>query len=295
MYVFAVMAKTGVNKQLLYNYIRHTGAHNKICEEQEMWTLYENRQKQTERYPKSSERDRPHRYESYHDDRTMDNHNHSNYYTKKLLEAETNDPDRWGHGGFKECTLFVCLPSSLHFFIRWGHGGFKELYPEEFESCEDSEEKYIKSKKKKKKEKKAKREKKKRKSADGKDRECDVEKRHKTSKNTDELKTRKHKKRKHKSTESDDVDNEKKKTLKRKKRKDMHKMNETSTNCKKKKEIQKVNEISNYNNDESDGNFKRKKRKLSDCHSPQTLHNGYRTEKKLKVKRKKVRQEKSTD
>ncbi|XP_057695197.1 NKAP domain containing 1 [Corythoichthys intestinalis] len=112
------MSKQTVGKTLLRNVIRHTDAHNKIQEESEMWKLrgwevqMSNHshvsatrtirgQMHCDRLPYES------RVSSEHDDRE------ARYWTKKLYEFEDNDPD------------------------RWGHSGFKELYPEEFESESD--------------------------------------------------------------------------------------------------------------------------------------------------------------
>uniref|UniRef100_A0A8C9ZAY5 NKAP domain containing 1 n=2 Tax=Sander lucioperca TaxID=283035 RepID=A0A8C9ZAY5_SANLU len=119
------MSKQPLGKTLLKNVIRHTDAHNKIQEEMEMWKM-RNWEVHTS-HPKhlsdtKSVRgqmhcdrvsDRPRDLSrsrervSEHDDRE------ARYWSRKLYEFEANDPD------------------------RWGHSGFKELYPEEFES--DSE------------------------------------------------------------------------------------------------------------------------------------------------------------
>ncbi|XP_035535967.1 uncharacterized protein NKAPD1 [Morone saxatilis] len=116
------MAKQPLGKTLLRNVIRHTDAHNKIQEEMEMWKMrgWETQmshhkhlsatesargQMHCDRVPDrardlSQSRERV----SEHDDRE------ARYWTRKLYDFESNDPD------------------------RWGHSGFKELYPEEFES-----------------------------------------------------------------------------------------------------------------------------------------------------------------
>ncbi|XP_056139959.1 NKAP domain containing 1 [Lampris incognitus] len=120
------MSKVPLGKRLLWNVIRHTDAHNKIQEESEMWKMrvWEKQTSHQKQMP-STEFMRGHmhcdRVENYsgeqaqskdrtsgHDDRD------ARYWSRKLYEFEANDPD------------------------RWGHSGFKELYPEEFES--DSEE-----------------------------------------------------------------------------------------------------------------------------------------------------------
>uniref|UniRef100_A0A3Q0RHX5 NKAP domain containing 1 n=1 Tax=Amphilophus citrinellus TaxID=61819 RepID=A0A3Q0RHX5_AMPCI len=107
------MSKQSMGKTLLRNVIRHTDAHNKIQEEMEMWKMRDWEVQKShqnlghmhcdrvsdQRRDFSRSRERA----SEHDDRE------TRYWTRKLYEFEANDPD------------------------RWGHSGFKELYPEEFE------------------------------------------------------------------------------------------------------------------------------------------------------------------
>ncbi|XP_070762523.1 uncharacterized protein NKAPD1 isoform X1 [Enoplosus armatus] len=112
------MSKQPLGKTLLRNVIRHTDAHNKIQEEMEMWKMrdWEN-QKSHHKHLSDTEcvrgrmsrvpnqpRDLSQSRVSEHDDRE------ARYWSRKLYEFKANDPD------------------------RWGHSGFKELYPEEFES-----------------------------------------------------------------------------------------------------------------------------------------------------------------
>ncbi|KAI3354169.1 hypothetical protein L3Q82_018706 [Scortum barcoo] len=122
-----IMSKQPLGKTLLKNVIRHTDAHNKIQEEIEMWKMRGlETQMSHQRHLSDTEcvRGRMHCHRvpdqprelsrgrdrvSEHDDRE------ARYWTRKLYEFESNDPE------------------------RWGHSGFKELYPEEFES--DSEKK----------------------------------------------------------------------------------------------------------------------------------------------------------
>ncbi|XP_014018504.1 uncharacterized protein NKAPD1 [Salmo salar] len=122
------MSRVPMGKVLLRNVIRHTDAHNKIQEELEMWKL-----RGMEKGPSTSHRSMPpaltpsrshmhcDRVEDGSVDRLGDRlrrreHDSSQdkrearYWTKKLYDFEANDPD------------------------RWGHSGFKELYPEEFKS-----------------------------------------------------------------------------------------------------------------------------------------------------------------
>nr|XP_020470528.1 uncharacterized protein C11orf57 homolog isoform X1 [Monopterus albus]XP_020470529.1 uncharacterized protein C11orf57 homolog isoform X1 [Monopterus albus]XP_020470530.1 uncharacterized protein C11orf57 homolog isoform X1 [Monopterus albus]XP_020470531.1 uncharacterized protein C11orf57 homolog isoform X1 [Monopterus albus] len=114
------MSKQTTGKTLLRNVIRQTDALNKIQEESEMWKM-RGREVQRSHSKHLSEcvrgdmhcdreldqpRDLNRSKEriSEHDDRD------TRYWTRKLYEFEANDPD------------------------RWGHSGFKELYPEEFDS-----------------------------------------------------------------------------------------------------------------------------------------------------------------
>ncbi|XP_071768974.1 uncharacterized protein NKAPD1 [Centroberyx gerrardi] len=121
------MSRVPMGKVLLWNVIRHTDAHNKIQEESEMWKMRD-WEKQTSHHKNVSATDcmrgsmhcdrvsdsprdqsRSRERASGHDDRE------TRYWTRKMCEFEANDPD------------------------RWGHSGFKELYPEEFESdCEEA-------------------------------------------------------------------------------------------------------------------------------------------------------------
>ncbi|KAJ7995534.1 hypothetical protein DPEC_G00245580 [Dallia pectoralis] len=124
-----VMAGLPMGKMLLRNVIRHTDAHNKIQEESEMWKL-----RGMEKRPSTSHRamlpDSNSSRSSMHCDRVDDvagyrsgkreqssgqDEKDARYWTKKLYEFESNDPD------------------------RWGHSGFKELYPEEFKSDGESD------------------------------------------------------------------------------------------------------------------------------------------------------------
>ncbi|XP_072248353.1 uncharacterized protein NKAPD1 [Leuresthes tenuis] len=112
------MSKQPLGKTLLRNVIRHTDAHNKIQEEMEMWKMrdWEIQTSHRKQFPDTdsvrgqmhcdrvSDQPRSKNRVSEHDDRE------ARYWTRKLYEFEASDPD------------------------RWGHGGFKELYPEEFES-----------------------------------------------------------------------------------------------------------------------------------------------------------------
>uniref|UniRef100_A0A672FYR9 NKAP domain containing 1 n=1 Tax=Salarias fasciatus TaxID=181472 RepID=A0A672FYR9_SALFA len=108
------MAKQPMGKTLLRNVIRHTDAHNKIQEEMEMWKMRDwevqmSHHKQGHMHCDRVSGEHPDlgrgsERMSEHDDRE------ARYWTRKLYDFEANDPD------------------------RWGHSGFKELYPEEFES-----------------------------------------------------------------------------------------------------------------------------------------------------------------
>ncbi|XP_035597973.1 NKAP domain containing 1 [Oncorhynchus keta] len=122
------MSRVPMGKVLLRNVIRHTDAHNKIQEESEMWKLrwMEKGPSTSHRpMPPSSNPSRSHMHCDRVEDGSVDRlgdrlrrREHSSgqderearYWTKELYDFEANDPD------------------------RWGHSGFKELYPEEFKS-----------------------------------------------------------------------------------------------------------------------------------------------------------------
>ncbi|XP_030633629.1 uncharacterized protein NKAPD1 [Chanos chanos] len=126
------MSWVPLGKTLLRNVIRHTDAHNKIQEESEMWKLRDMEKQATSAAP-SKHRLKTDKHLSrghMHCDRYLDEsavstqtsreEKEARYWTRKLYEFESNDPD------------------------RWGHSGFKELYPEEFktdseEGCTDEE------------------------------------------------------------------------------------------------------------------------------------------------------------
>lgn len=108
------MSKQPLGKTLLRNVIRHTDAHNKIQEEMEMWKMrgWEVQASHHKHLPatecvrgrmhcdrvpdESRDQSRSRERVSDHDDRE------ARYWTRKLYEFEANDPDRWGHSGFKE-------------------------------------------------------------------------------------------------------------------------------------------------------------------------------------------------
>ncbi|XP_005987294.1 NKAP domain containing 1 [Latimeria chalumnae] len=131
------MSRVPLGKILLRNVIRHTDAHNKIQEESEMWKMRQmEKQSDVEIYKGKRKRDSPSftgsrmRCDGYDDDGNLNNRKprcladtkgaleqdvrEARYWTKKLYQFEADDPD------------------------RWGHSGYKELYPEEFQT--DSEE-----------------------------------------------------------------------------------------------------------------------------------------------------------
>ncbi|XP_061828120.1 uncharacterized protein NKAPD1 [Nerophis lumbriciformis] len=96
------MSKQTLGKKYLRNIIRHTDAHNKIQEETEMWKMRDmevnhvSDEKTTRGHMHCDRMSYQSRVSSDHDDRE------ARYWTRKLYEFEDNDPDRWGHSGFKE-------------------------------------------------------------------------------------------------------------------------------------------------------------------------------------------------
>ncbi|XP_018598268.1 uncharacterized protein NKAPD1 [Scleropages formosus] len=130
------MSRMPMGKVLLRNVIRHTDAHNKIQEESEMWKLRDMEKQAQEHSIHGRTYDAHLARGSMHCDRVLEEgpvsardrlghvsereEREARYWTRKLYEFEANDPD------------------------RWGHSGFKELYPEEFQTdgekeCSDDE------------------------------------------------------------------------------------------------------------------------------------------------------------
>ncbi|XP_039619830.1 uncharacterized protein NKAPD1 isoform X1 [Polypterus senegalus] len=128
------MSRVPMGKVLLRNVIRHTDAHNKIQEESEMWKMREMERQAPRNYSKWPRSKSPRgrmRCDGYDDDEREATSTYSSekdsrearYWTKKLYDFEANDPN------------------------RWGHSGFKELYPEEFQTESDSDEENVKESK----------------------------------------------------------------------------------------------------------------------------------------------------
>ncbi|XP_074972462.1 uncharacterized protein NKAPD1 [Phalacrocorax aristotelis] len=130
------MSRVPVGKVLLRNVIRHTGAHNKIQEETEMWKIREWEKQTEETYWKRQSRmlsdtsssrmrsdgfdEEGHRADwktknSQFLDPVEDDLLRTRSWNKKLYECEANMPD------------------------RWGHSGYRELYPEEFDTDSDQQ------------------------------------------------------------------------------------------------------------------------------------------------------------
>uniref|UniRef100_A0A8C4YMH2 Uncharacterized protein n=1 Tax=Gopherus evgoodei TaxID=1825980 RepID=A0A8C4YMH2_9SAUR len=130
------MSRVPLGKVLLRNVIRHTDAHNKIQEESEMWKIRELEKQTQETYrwktlislcssrmrsdgfdEESQRADWKAKSFVHVPDMTEDDLLRARTWNKKLHECEANMPD------------------------RWGHSGYKELYPEEFDTDSDQQEK----------------------------------------------------------------------------------------------------------------------------------------------------------
>ncbi|XP_046849054.1 uncharacterized protein NKAPD1-like [Xenia sp. Carnegie-2017] len=107
-------ARKSVNKGLLKNIIKHTDAHNKIQEQNEMWKLWELK-KQSQEVKLSSKHENVKGY--------------MRSDVNKLSMSAKKESLKWNR-------LLVEYEETLN--DRWGHSGYKELYPEEFDvTCED--------------------------------------------------------------------------------------------------------------------------------------------------------------
>ncbi|KAG5836873.1 hypothetical protein ANANG_G00233310 [Anguilla anguilla] len=121
------MSQIPMGKVLFRNLLRHTGAHNKILEESEMW-----KQRDMEKHSSDDQvmlhgRKPAHMYRGHmhcdrfleetsaSGDRDREDDREARFLTRKIYEIKASDPN------------------------RWGHSGFKELYPEEFESGGEKE------------------------------------------------------------------------------------------------------------------------------------------------------------
>ncbi|XP_056399284.1 uncharacterized protein NKAPD1 [Hyla sarda] len=148
------MSRVPLGKVLLRNVIRHTDAHNKIQEETEMWKIRE-LEKQTETSGTKRRRVSP----------DLNRWDHNGY--KELYPEEFNDNrSRMRSDGFdaegskesakkaaaaaeitlKQNALSVRALNKKYYECessipdRWGHSGYKELYPDEFDTDSDVEE-----------------------------------------------------------------------------------------------------------------------------------------------------------
>ncbi|XP_023216767.1 uncharacterized protein NKAPD1-like [Centruroides sculpturatus] len=113
---------TRAGKKLLRNTIRTIDHHNRVLEEQDMWRQWELQQGLTmmvsddavhsrSKYLKMDLENHSQRYKpEYRESVDLDLQNQDvkslkkmrNYWLNKLVEAEEQDPDRWGHSGYKE-------------------------------------------------------------------------------------------------------------------------------------------------------------------------------------------------
>ncbi|XP_063292801.1 uncharacterized protein NKAPD1 [Pelobates fuscus] len=154
------MSRVPLGKVLLRNVIRHTDAHNKIQEESEMWKIREMEKQAQDDYGTKRRRTSPEPNRWDH-----------NGYKELYPEEFDNDKSRMRSDGFdadgskqaektgaasavmlRQGALSIRALNKKFYECeaslpdRWGHSGYKELYPEEFDSNSDTEEKSNKRK-----------------------------------------------------------------------------------------------------------------------------------------------------
>ncbi|KAG9466136.1 uncharacterized protein NKAPD1 [Eleutherodactylus coqui] len=147
------MSRVPLGKVLLRNVIRHTDAHNKIQEETEMWKIRE-LEKQTEACGTKRRRASP-------DLNRWDHNGYKELYPEEFHDSRSRmrsdgfDAEGSQEGPKKEPAAETALRSNAlsvralnkkyyecesSIADRWGHSGYKELYPDEFDTDSDAEE-----------------------------------------------------------------------------------------------------------------------------------------------------------
>lgn len=89
-------------KKLLKNVIRHTDVHNKLQEQEEMWRIHRKRKNMREHRHCSENTDEKRTKHDKLSKKSTSAKPSSFFYTRKLLELEENDKDRWAHSGYRE-------------------------------------------------------------------------------------------------------------------------------------------------------------------------------------------------
>lgn len=152
------MSRVPLGKVLLRNVIRHTDAHNKIQEESEMWKIRE-MEKQTEGSGTKRRRVSP-------DHNRWDHNGYKELYPEEFhdnrsrMRSDGFDAEGSKESAKKEAAAEITVKPSApsvralnkKYFEcessipdRWGHSGYKELYPDEFDTDSDVEERRSKT------------------------------------------------------------------------------------------------------------------------------------------------------
>lgn len=126
------------SKQLLANIIRHTDTHNRILEEEECWKQRSLQLRKRTRKPSYSLapqlESRPEQHYGYEDDIRMNSRAH--------MDCES-DVRHCSYEGREEKTSTFWLRqydrAEMEDAERWGHNGYKELYPQDFVSDSDDD------------------------------------------------------------------------------------------------------------------------------------------------------------
>ncbi|XP_053307684.1 uncharacterized protein NKAPD1 isoform X2 [Spea bombifrons] len=146
------MSRVPLGKVLLRNVIRHTDAHNKLQEESEMWKIREMEKQAQNLYGAKRRRTSP-------EPNKWDHNGYKELYPEEFGDSKSRmrsdgfdadvkkEAEKRAAVSLEEDALSIRALNKKFYKCessmpdRWGHSGYKELYPEEFDSDSDTEDK----------------------------------------------------------------------------------------------------------------------------------------------------------